>query len=308
MRKKIKNTRLLIIFVVLLALVVILFTQKNGHKERSFDKHLVEFNAEEVTQMKLYPKSMKGSFIELNKADDQWTIKSGTETYKANTSLIQSMVDQIQGLTALSLVANSKDRWESFEVSDSLASIVELYAGKKQVADVYIGKFKFTQPQSMATYVRIGNKKETFKVEGFLSSTYNKQVNDLRDKTVVYDQLANWSKLTFDYPADSSFVLSRENQQWTLNGMPADSAAVVQYINAVKRSNGGTISETDGTVVPNFYRLTIDRDNLAPVIIEVKEINGQKVLHSSENSEVWFEDQSIIDRIFVPKSKFSIKN
>ena len=305
MRKKIKNTRLLIVFVVLLALVVILFTQKNGQKERSFDKHLVKFDTEEVTQMKLYPKSMKGGVIEINKADDQWTIKSGDETYHANKGMIDGMVSQLQNLTAKSLVANTKDRWASYEVTDSLASEVELYAGKKKVADVYIGKFKFSQPQNMSTYVRVGGKKETFKVDGFLSSTFNRQVNDLRDKSVINDQLANWTKLTFDYPADSSFVLSKTNEKWMIDGVLADSAAVVKYINTIKRSNGNKIAEAEANGASNLYRLTIERENLSPVVIDVKETAITKVLHSSENSETWFDDKSLIDRLFVPRSKFS---
>lgn len=308
MRKKIKNNRLLIVFVALLALVVILFTQKNGQKERSFDKQLLKFNAEEITQIKLYPKSLTGGMIEINNADDQWTIKSGSETYKANKGMIDGMVSQLQNLTAISMVANSKDRWATYEVNDSLASNVELYAGKKKVADIYIGKFKFSQPQNMATYVRIAGKKETYKVEGFLSSTFNRQVNDLRDKTVINDQLANWSKLTFNYPADSSFVVSKENEKWMVDGMPADSAAVVKYINAIKRSNANKITESNTLISPNLYQLTIERDNLSPIVIDVKDEAMKQILHSSENSETWFDDQSLIDRLFVPKSKFSVNN
>ena len=308
MRKKISNSRLLIVFVVLLALVVILFTRKNGQKDRSFDKQLVKFDIEAVTQIKLYPKSMKDGMVEIIKNDEDWALKSGTESYRANKNMIDGMISQLHNLTALSLVANSKDRWEAYEVSDSLASEVVLYAGNKKVADVFIGKFKFSQPQNMSTYVRVGGKKETYKVEGFLSSTFNRQLNDLRDKTVINDQLANWTKLTFDYPADSSFVVSKNGEKWMLDGMPADSAEVVKYINTVKRSNGNKIAEDGVLSSPNLYKLTIERENLSPVIVEVKETAMTKVVHSSENAETWFDDKSLIDRLFVPRSKFTIKN
>lgn len=307
MAKNTKNKRLLIVFAALLALVVVIFTNKNSKKESSFDKQLVEIKSDEITQLKLYPKILKGDEVTINKEGDQWMISDGTNSYRANNSAISSMLSSLENLEAKSLVANSKDKWDEYEVSDSLAACrVEAYKGSKKEADVIIGKFKFAQPRSMSTYVRVSGKKRTFKVDGFLSSTFNRKINDLRDKTLLKDLTTNWSKITFDYPADSSFVLTKDNAKWMVDGVMADSVSMAGYINTMKNISGINISDiTPGG--PVLYQVTIDRENLSPVTFQVKQNGAENLLSSSENKAVWFKDKSVIDKIFVPKSKFVIK-
>lgn len=307
MSKKTNNKRLLIVFAVLLALVVLMFANKGSKKESSFNKQLVSINQDEITQLKLFPKMMNGASIEINKEGDQWTLSDGNQSFSANNSLIDNMVSELQNLEAKSLMSNSKDKWVEYEVDDSLAACrVQLFKGSKKEADLYIGKFTFAQPRSMFTYVRLEGKKQTYKVEGFLSSTFNRKLNDLRDKTVLKDLTTNWSKITFDYPADSSFVLSKSDKHWMIDGVLADSVQVAGYINGLKNSSGVSISGTtpDGPVI---YQLTVDRENLSPVVIQIKAIGDQKLLTSSENKDVWFDDKNLIEKLFVPKSKFAIK-
>lgn len=306
MRKKINNKTLLLVFVVLLALVIVLFTNKGSHKERSFNKQLVEFNADEITQVKMFPHSMQGQSYEINRDGDSWTIFSDNKSYKANKGQIDQLVNTLQTLEAKSLVANSKDRWENYEVTDSLASRVQLYKGSKKVADVLIGKFQYSQSRNMSTYVRLNGKKETYKVDGFLSSTYNRKVNDLRDKTIINDPIANWTKLIFDYPADSSFVLTKADQKWMINGVMADSAAVAGFVNGIKNQSAATIYENEVSAMTNIYRLTIERENLEPVVISAREEEGSILFSSSENKDVWFNDKNKLEKYFVSKSKFEI--
>ena len=307
MAKNTKNKRLLIVFAALLVLAVVIFSNKNTKKESSFNKQLVEITKDDITQLKLYPKLINKAEVTINKEGDQWTISDGTNSYRANNSMIESMVNALENLEAKSLVSNSKEKWDEYEVSDSLAACrVEAYNGSKKEADVIIGKFKFAQPRSMSTYVRLTGKKQTYKVDGFLSSTFNRKINDLRDKTVLKDLTTNWSKITFDYPADSSFVLTKVNNEWMVDGVMADSVSMAGYINTMKNVSGTTISDiTPGGAV--LFQITIDRDNLSPVTIQVKENGDQKLLTSSENKDVWFNDKSLIDKVFVPKSKFTIK-
>ena len=307
MAKNTKNKRLLIVFVALVALAIVIFTNKNSKKESSFNKQLVEITSDDITQLKLYPKMLKGAEVSISKEGDQWMISDGTNSYKANNNSINGMLSSLENLEAQSLVSNSKDKWDEYEVSDSLAACrVEAYNGSKKEADVLIGKFKFSQPRNMSTYVRLNGKKQTYKVDGFLSSTFNRKINDLRDRTILKDLTTNWSKITFDYPADSSFVITKENLKWMVDGVLADSVSMAGYINTMKNINGINISDiTPGG--PVLYQVTIDRENLSSVTIQVKQNGEQKMITSLENKDVWFTDKSIIDKIFVPKSKFVIK-
>ncbi|MFA9391853.1 MAG: DUF4340 domain-containing protein [Prolixibacteraceae bacterium] len=306
MPNKRSNTRLLIVFAILLVLVLVLFTRKDSQKDRSFNKQLVELQHDEITQLKLFSKQNNHQELSLQKEGEQWMISDGQEKYRASNSLVEQMITAMEDLQAKSLVSNSKDKWDEYEVSDSLAAAkVEVYKDAKKLADVYIGKFKFSQPRNMSTYVRLSGKKEVYKVEGFLSSTFNRVMNDFRDKTVLKDPTANWTKLSFDYPSDSSFVLSKTNGKWMLDGVLADSVGCAGYVNSLKNQSGTSISSiTPGGSV--LYQLTVERENLAPVVLQVKQNGNENLLSSSENQEVWFNDKSLIEKIFVSKSKFKI--
>lgn len=307
MAKNTKNNKLLIVFAVLLVLVLVVFSNKNSKKESSFNKQLVELSEDEITQILLHPKLMNNAEISMNKEGDVWAISDGTNSYRANTSMINNVLSTLTSLEARSLVANSKDKWDEYEVSDSLAACrVEVFAGSKKKADIYIGKFKFAQPQSMSTYVRLNGQKQTYKVDGFLSSTFNRNLNDWRDKTMLKDLTTNWTKMTFNYPADSSFVLEKSNERWMIDGVFADSVSVAGYINTMKNLSGINISDINPGGA-SVYQLTIDRENLSPVTFQVQTNGDQQLITSSENKDVWFTDQSIIDKVFVPASKFTIK-
>lgn len=304
MKKKIKNTRLFIVFMVLLVLVVVLFSRKEGYRERSFDRQLIQVETENISKIRLYPKVMNGESFDIENENAGWKLVKNKQSFKANNSQIEGMLSTLKNLEAKSIVANSKERWEHYEVSDSLASRVQLFDDNKVVADLYIGKFQFVQPRGMFSYVRPEGSKETYKVEGFLGSTFNRKLNDLRDKTLIDDRIANWKQLSFDYPGDSSFVLSKSNDIWMLGNVPADSAAVAAYINKLKVQNANSIYDEAVEVAANTYRLTIERENLEAIQLTVKSVNGEKVLSSSENEGVWFNDDTKIKTIFVSQSTF----
>lgn len=305
MYKKINNKTLGIVFAVLLVLTVVLFSNKGGHKERSFNKQLIDINTEEITKITLFPRSLEGESFDLVKENNDWEISSNNQRFKPSDNTVENMLSTIDNMIAKSMVANSKDRWENYEVSDSLATRVQLYKGNKKVGDVYIGKFKFSQPRSMSTYVRLAGDKETYKVDGFLTSTFNRKVNDLRDKTVVDDPAANWSEIAFSYPADSSFVLSKQNNRWMLDGGIADSTEVAGFINTLKSQTATSISESsDGS---NLFKIQITRDQGQAIELMVKENALEQILESSENKGVWYNDKSLIERIFVPRSRFAIQ-
>jgi hypothetical protein len=89
---------LLIVFAALLVLTIVLFSGGNDHRERSFDKQLLTFETEDVSAIKLYPKSMNGANFTIENEDGQWTIVSGDKRYSANNSSVDAMVSALQSL------------------------------------------------------------------------------------------------------------------------------------------------------------------------------------------------------------------
>ncbi|MBN1926670.1 MAG: hypothetical protein JW798_12620, partial [Prolixibacteraceae bacterium] len=152
MIKKSNLKYLLIIFSILLVLLVILTLAENKKGERSFNKELVKINADDITSITLYPRSANGKAINLNRTGDAtWEVESEGYKYPAESSNIQSMLTALENLEATNLVSKSEERWGMYEVNDSLATRVQAFKSGKKAADVYIGKFKFSQPRQMST-------------------------------------------------------------------------------------------------------------------------------------------------------------
>ncbi|MCF8359642.1 MAG: DUF4340 domain-containing protein [Prolixibacteraceae bacterium] len=305
MIKKSNLKYLLILFCVLLALLIIVSVIENKKGDRSFEKDLIALNAEDVTSITLFPRSLNGKTINLTRTGDAtWEVESNGRTYPAEPSNVQSMLSALETLEATNLVSKSEERWGMYEVTDSLATRVQAFKSGKKVADVYIGKFKFSQPRQMNTYVRLQGEKNVFSVEGFLGMTFNRTLNDFRSKVITNASKDNWTRLDFNYPADSSFTLQKTGDSWTVNGETADSTAVAQYLNGIQnlRSQKLIDSEEKGN---NIYSLSIEGNNMTdPITINCYELNGKKVLESSLNKGALFEDSTTTTKLFVPASKF----
>jgi len=232
-------------------------------------------------------------------------VESGGKKYRADQSMPGSMVSQLNGLKPESVVATEKDRWEQFEVTDSLGTRVKLFNGTDLLADVVLGKFSFSQPRKMNTYVRLADDKEIYGVDGMIGMSFNRNLDSFRDKTIIKSTKTDWVKLTYSYPADSSFTLEKVNDKWMIGGMAADSASVAKYINSIARLTESKFAETK-PVSSVTHRLKIEGNNMmAPVEITGFYIDGENfVVESSQNQGTFFNNPETAKKLFVPKQQF----
>jgi len=303
MLQKVKLKYMLVTFMVLLALVATNEISRNRKGDKSFKTRLTLFSPEEVTSLVLKPRQMNGETLRLERQADQWLVWYKDVSYKANSEVLASMIGEIQNLKANGLAGNNQSAWSQFEVSDSLASHVEVYTGKKKVADLRIGKIQYLPPQTLNTYVRVAGDKKTYTVEGFLSMTFNKELSDLRNNTLIDTTTDQWMRLSFAYPGDSSFTLHRENGAWHIGQQVVDSAAVTSYLNTISRLSSRELSLWKETSNP-VCSLTIEGNNLTAPIVLTAYDKGEKLIGSSLNPETLFNDPALFSRVFVSRNKF----
>ncbi len=55
------------------------------------------------------------------------------------------------------------------------------------------------------------------------------------------------------------------------------------------------------------YRLTIERQNLDAVVLDLGLAGSEQVVSSSENKNVWISGDDIIEKLFVPRSEFAVQ-
>lgn len=303
MFRKLNLKIILPIFLVLLIILVIVKYIDTKKGERTFKDNLVTVDPDQVTEVQIFPRPMKGKSFNITKNGDSWILESDGKKYNADPSIVNSMISELNRLKPLSVVATKKERWGQYEVTDSLGTRVKLFDKEQLLADVVVGKFNINQPQDMTSYVRLVNDNNVYDVNGYASMTFTQPLNAYRDQKVIKDDTKNWTKLTFTYPSDSSFVLSRIDNQWMINGASADSAAVVKYLSTIGRLSNDKFAEADSAGSPN-HTLKIEGDNLAaPIQVNGYLKKGSYMVESSQNPGTYFNSTSLADKIFISRNK-----
>lgn len=311
------------IFVVLLLIALVLtIHDKKGltNRNRSFKEKLTDFDSTQVTSLIIYPKSKKDPII-LNKEGKIWTVSSAGKKFNAEESGIKNMIASLVSLTPMRIAANDKSNWKEYEVTDSTSSRVQVFADKKIVADVYIGKFTYQQPKNanpytrqqgtLTSYVRVAGDNAVYALEGLLSLSFNRQASDFRNNVVIYFDTKKWNRLSFTGPAES-FNLIKQNNKWMVDGILADSVRVEKYLTTIGYlySSNYVDQPTLENTTPE-YTLDIEGVNTQnPIKIKAfkSDTTNMYLVTSSLNEGTYFSGKlsGLFDKIFVDKNSLLI--
>lgn len=308
MFKKLTTTRLLIIFIVLGGIVLFNRFYKNKKEENTFRTEFVSIDSSAVTEIKIYPRVENGREIKISRNGQRWELQNEKVKAFADSSIVRAFLAEFSNMKSISLAGQDKSTWKELEVDDSTGTRIKITAGNKSY-DMIAGKFAFNQAtRSGLTNIRHASEEEVYAVPGFLAYSVNQPLTAWRNKTFISGNKDNWTSLTFSYPSDSSFVLGKTGEGWTVNGEPADSANAAGYLNQLASVQGnGFIDGYKPTSTP-AYTITIDGSTQSQIIVKAYSSDSiQKlVLHSSINPDAYFsESQSrIAERIFKGKSYF----
>lgn len=317
MYRKLNIRTLTIVFVLLLIVTLIVKISDSKSGDRTLKSSLTDFNLNDITSVTIYPKALKGDFIKLKKQGDDWKVSDAKDEYRADSSVVISVIREFESLKPLRMAATKEDRWSAYEVTDSLASRVIFENDDDEIASIYVGKFSYRQPKNnmqqpnmygrpqgtMNTYVRLADEDEVYAVEGFLDMSVNRQLNDFRDKTIINSNTAQWNKMVFTYPADSSFTMTKQEGKWMVDGLLADSASVASYLQSLGNLKSSALSNrTPGS---HTHLVHIEGAGLQPIDVQVA-LGEQAVVTSTMNPEACFVeaiDGNIMKKLFVGKQQ-----
>ncbi len=307
MFRKINISQLIVVFAVLLTIVVLaewISSRKGG---RTFREYLVKVDVDGITSVEVYPKAAGGKKIRLVRENEKWMVESGGEQYNADQTIARTLMEELNRSVPESVAAIGRDRWEQYEVTDTLGTRVKLFRGTEQKADLIIGKFSFSQqPRKMTSYVRLTGEREVYGVDGMLGMSFNRTLNAFRDRSVIRTNSSALKRLTFSYPTDSSFVLQKE-ERWNINGQSADSAAVANYLSSIRNLTDNRFAESRPEIALT-HRLLIEGDN-QPESIEISGYYQDQYnffLESSQNRGNFFNSPDLAKKIFVSPAGFVV--
>nr|NQU91239.1 DUF4340 domain-containing protein [Bacteroidota bacterium] len=322
MFKKLNVKTLIIILIVLVAIYYI--ADMIGDKERSFRSEVVSVDTANVTAINISILKDNAE-IKLVKTNDGsgWEVVAEGNKYNADNNVVKTILGQLTDLKPERVAATVEKKWAEYEVSDSTSVRVVLLDGKKELVDIYIGKFSYTQPPQsaaqnqyqqqrgkMTSFVRVANEDEVYAVEGFLKMSYQKDVNSYRNKQLINVNKDDLSRLVFNYPDNANFTLSKsEEGKWLIDGALADSAKTAGYINKIFRLNSSNFVDPSTPKMSDAtHKLRLEGNNFTPIEIKAfpSDTTVQFVVTSSINPGAEFDGSkaTLYEKVFVTDTEF----
>jgi hypothetical protein len=310
MSKKKNNRLIYIVFIVLLVLVGINELVKATRGERTFRKDVIDMKAEDITGFTIHPKNVGAVTVNVFKDDSVWKLKVNDKPFAADQDMIKGIVDQLAAMRPEQLVANRKELWKDYDITDSLGVKVEVHGKGGKDTRLTLGRFSYNQgTRKPSTFIRIDDDKDVYAVEGYLGLTLNREINSLRDKNIFRANRNDLTQISFTYPADSSFTLTKgEDNRWLEDGVPVDSAKMSNWLNAFTYLFGENFRDdfVPADSIPLLYKVVITGKDMKPVEIRGYRDSKGTVINSSVNPTSYFSGDvsNLYYRIFQRKTNF----
>jgi len=306
--KKLNIKILIAVLVVLTGVFVLSRVFRSPGLESNLKKSLVDIDTAIVTEVRILPAKDRANEIKLVKEGNNWNVATAKQKSLSDVGSVKSMLGMMQNLKIQRLASRKKDNWETYNVGDK-GTYVSVFAGSKKVADLTIGKTGVAQGgegiRTVFTYVRLSNENEVYSVDGFIESHFNRDFNDWRNKAFLRVKSDLITKLTFMYPADSGFVLSKKDSLWFIGNEKADLAKVQRFTSPIAFKN--LIDFAEGFVAPGAppFTLTIESQNGILASVEAWKDGDKWILKSTEQNGVYFSAvNSLVKDFLVGKEYF----
>ncbi len=292
---KSKNTILLVGILAVLVLVYLAVSYfDNDSRSKSFREALVDINKEKVSRVEI---SGGGSTTTLSGGPDEWLVHlDDGSTKPANPGSINSMLSTLSTIEPSRIASRSQDKWSDFQV-DTAGTRVKIYEGNNESLDIILGRFGVEGQRSFYTYVRLAEENDTYVANNFMSMSVSKDPNSYRNNEVIRLKKDSLTSIAFDYP-DTAFTLTKSDGEWFVDNNQADSANVASYLSGLSLITNRSFAESmeSPVVSVNF--------ELANQDVVTVSLDGGNNLRSSHNDHEYFNDSTVISKIFKGRSYF----
>lgn len=318
MLKNISSVKLIGILAALV--LVYLGIQFFGGKSRSksFKAELVEIDTAKVSKVLI---DKGGESLELLKENNAWKVSIGDGKYvEAQSSNVKSTLSSLLTIKPSRIAAKKEDKWQEYQV-DSAGTRVRVFEGSKNTLDIVIGRFGFNQQamqqqqqmmmggrgmQQFYSYVRLHDENEVYVADNFMGMSMNTNSSDFRNKQLLSLTTDSISSVQFNYPADSGFVLTKVDSNWSIFGAQTDSASTASYLSGIRYvSNSNFVDDVPASaLVSPTVSITIKQNSKPDIFVKAfQHPVHQWIVNSSENPQSFFADVELIGKLFVGREK-----
>lgn len=238
-----RSTLYSIIALVVLAVAAFFALHREGEisSSGSTGRMLVDYDSTAVDKLELITPSKT---VVLEKQAGVWMLTSPIN-YRADQASVTSAVGRGRRIELKSLVSTNPENQKLFQV-DSTGTLVKVYANGALKAAFVVGKPSTTYTEN---YVRLNGSNNVQLTNEVISSYFNKQPKDWRDKTVFKTEESNIKNVTFQY-GDTTFALSMQDSLWRVGRDSANQTAVKPLLTALASIQADDFIDTAFTPPP----------------------------------------------------------
>ncbi|WP_273275742.1 DUF4340 domain-containing protein [Maribacter polysiphoniae] len=313
-----KNNLLL---AVLLILVLLYFSSRyfKSNGSTTFNPEIIQLDSSKVEKVTIYPPGeTEQEPILISRSEKDWEVTQANIKSKANLTRVRSALGQLQDIKAQRLVAKTKDKWQSYGLTDSLARKLEIQEkGSGGTTTIYFGKTSYEQTAASqygrasltgSTYFRINDKPETYALNNQIADAFNHKFNAWRNPKFIKLDKDRITELRFESTDQEDFILRKNDSLWTIPGSQTDSTKVARYLNILRSQNSSLFADTFVPKEEALRTLTVRGASMDELIVRAyaDTLGNKYILNSSQHPDVFIESDSagMFKRLFVDKKYF----
>jgi hypothetical protein len=187
--------------------------------EKSVDdlrpRSLIGFKSDEIRQITL--NSSNGTSVELNKKGDQWDIVR-PKAYAADNSAVQQLLDTVTNARVADFIDDHPSDLSKYGLA-SPSFRLTVYGGKSNAQESLLFGFKQPQPEKGGVYARRGEgiDQPVITVDSYVLNDVNKNLDDLRDKTVLGLDKSKVDHLMIASPQFDETLARTTGSKWNIS-------------------------------------------------------------------------------------------
>lgn len=266
----------LILLLVLIGLgAYVYLVERPAAEEEARSKKLLDFDKDQIVELALVYEDRE---MHLAKTDDEWTLEKPLEA-RADASSVNSLLNTLANAEVDKQLEDVSANLGSYGLDTPLVT-VRMKTKDAELAAVSVGK---DTPFGSSTYTRRAEEDNVLITTSSLRYAVDKQVKDLRDKTIVRFEDDDVRQIDIR-GTEKHLRLERKDGQWNLvepASLAADQSAVRSYLSSL-RSMRATDFPADA--VEDLILYGLDEPRLTVTLV-LQDGNETRVLLGDEAEE-----------------------
>jgi hypothetical protein len=303
---KLRTKHLLLLLVALAAIWWFSGLFSPRAQQRTFRENILKLDTNAVTGFTITPALYK-EFppIRFQRAGEGWRMFWATDSGAVDDHPVHELLRSWSSMRVVQMAGRMAEVRDRYDLGDSTADRLTIVAGNEK-HELLVGRQTAGEPPM--TVVNIPGDENAYAIEGSLGSYTDFAFSEWLPKYLVTGDPKNWKRLTFNFPADTGYVMERSGGRWLIEGVMTDSSRTQKFLSSLARARGRSVTDPADTLaaVPQFRLVVEDTTRSAPMVVVIYAANGKFIVRSSLNPQTVmpFDGREEVPRMFRPRTAF----